>query len=180
MNTFLNPKETEVHMEASPYANLTAVEVPIYGKIPFRQTYSAYDRNVAYLDTLEGLRVAVNITENGQHYAMEPEKYDYKNIRSRILEPYYYNGHIFRYNLTDSIVRMVCPITDEEKAENAEWQQKYGRPLYPVDDMDFTTITSAGLSKENWFNIEIRDEYLYEWISEVMDSIDLNEFKEGE
>ena len=50
---------------------------------------------------------------------------------------------------------------------NKEWQAKYGKDLWDIDENGMLEITSAGLSRENWENKESRAEYLGVWVDEI-------------
>lgn len=77
------------------------------------------------------------------------------------------DGKMFRYDFEHCIVEYVCKASKDEIANNKEWQSKYGRNLWDIDENGYMVIDSAGLRAENWKNKEVRDEYLAEWIEEM-------------
>ena len=84
------------------------------------------------------------------------------------------NKKTFLYDEEHAIVHYVTPATEEEKQDNEEWQVKYGKNLWDFinhNGKDYTLITSAGLSRENWKNKEAREEYLSEWLWELDEEV---------
>lgn len=87
------------------------------------------------------------------------------------------NKKTFLYDEEKATVYYVAPATEEEKKDNEEWQEKYGKNHWPLWDFinhngkDYTIITYAGLSRENWKNKEAREEYLSEWLLELDEEI---------
>lgn len=152
--------------ESSDYVGVKEVTVPIYGTIPFKTEHSPYDRCTASLDAEDGLFVLIIVDEDGKHFAMEPRKFDYMVLKSKITEPYEFGGAYFRYNVTDTLVRHLYKASDEEVKNNDAWKAKYGKQLYHIDEYGFICIQSVGLSREHWFNQEVRDEYLAGYLAE--------------
>lgn len=74
--------------------------------------------------------------------------------------------HYFKYDREASIVRMYYKPKEEEFqemiAENKEWQEKYNRNLWDIDEDGLMYIDGAGLRRENWDNEDARNEYLAE------------------
>ena len=76
-------------------------------------------------------------------------------------------NYFFKYDYKHAIVSRVVKATDEARKDNEHWIAKYGKPLWDIDEEGFIEIASVGLSRENWENKAIRDEYLSEWIYEL-------------
>jgi nuclear transport factor 2 (NTF2) superfamily protein len=74
--------------------------------------------------------------------------------------------HYFKYDREMAIVRMYYKPKDEELqemiADNKEWQKKYGKNLWDIDEDGLMYIDGAGLRRENWDNKDARNEYLAE------------------
>lgn len=81
--------------------------------------------------------------------------------------PYKLNGKLFRYDFNRSVVEYICKADEETIADEAEWKQKYGKPLYGIDADGYIVISSVGLRKENWTDKEARNEYLSGWCSDI-------------
>ena len=79
--------------------------------------------------------------------------------------------HYFKYDYDNAVVRKMWKPSKKELAEmladNEEWQAKYGKDLWDIDENGMTEITSAGLSRANWENKESRNEYLSMWCGEI-------------
>lgn len=86
-------------------------------------------------------------------------------------KPYKYGKHYFKYDYENGIVHMMWKPNAQElkemREDNKEWQDKYGKDLWDLDENNMTELDSAGLRSENWKNKEIRDEYLAEWTMET-------------
>lgn len=96
---------------------------------------------------------------------MPPETEEIK--MSKYSGIYKRNGKCFKYDFEHSIVEYVCKASKEELADNEEWQKKFGKDLWDIDEAGYIVIDSAGLRAENWKNKEVRDEYLDEWLFEL-------------
>ena len=74
--------------------------------------------------------------------------------------------HYFKYDREHAIVKMYSKLVGQELKEmlkdNAEWQEKYGRNLFDIEDGNLFFLDSAGLCRENWENAEARRAYLEE------------------
>lgn len=73
----------------------------------------------------------------------------------------------FRYNPDRCIVEYVTKATPDMYADDAEWMEKHGRPLWGIDKDGYIVLDSAGLSLEHWKNKEDRIMYLTEWDWEI-------------
>lgn len=69
----------------------------------------------------------------------------------------------FRYNRDHAIVEYVCKATPDMYADDAEWMEKFNRPLWGIDKDGYVVLDSAGLSREHWDDKESRIEYLTSW-----------------
>lgn len=78
-------------------------------------------------------------------------------------KPYKLSGKLFRYDFDQSVVERIYKAGAEEVADNEEWMEKYGKPLFDIDADGYVVVTTVGLHKDNWKNKEARDEYLHEW-----------------
>ena len=78
-------------------------------------------------------------------------------------KPYKLHGKLFRYDFDRSVVERIYKAGTEEVADNGEWMQKYGKPLFDIDAAGYVVITTVGLHADNWKNKAARDEYLFEW-----------------
>ena len=74
---------------------------------------------------------------------------------------------LFRYDYDNCIVEWVTKASKEELKDNAEWLEKYGKPLFDIDEHGYITNDGIGLRLENWKNKEVREEYLAEWANEL-------------
>ena len=79
---------------------------------------------------------------------------------------YKLGNRYFRYDFDRSVVELVSKAGKEEIAEDAEWMDKYGKPLWDIDESGFMVLDAVGLRPENWKNKAVRDEYLSEWAAE--------------
>jgi len=82
-------------------------------------------------------------------------------------KPYKFNGKMFRYDYEHSVVEHIMKADKEAIKDEAEWKEKYGKPLFGIDEDGYIVVGSIGFSPENWENKDIRDEYLYEWSYEL-------------
>lgn len=73
----------------------------------------------------------------------------------------------FRYNYDHSVVEWVTKASAEEIKDNKEWQAKYGKDLWDIDEDGYMVVDAIGLHKENWDNKEARMEYLNEWVMDI-------------
>ena len=73
----------------------------------------------------------------------------------------------FQYDYDNSLVLWVCKATEEEINDNKEWQAKYGKNLWDINNDGYIEIQSVGLMKSNWTNKSNRDSYLDQWIDEL-------------
>ena len=85
---------------------------------------------------------------------------------------YKFEGKLFRYNFDECIVEYIAKATQEELEDNKEWQKKYGRNLWDIDENGYMEIDGVGLRKENWIRKEVRDEYLSEWVAEMREAFE--------
>lgn len=81
----------------------------------------------------------------------------------------------FLYDHEKALVYYVSKTTAEEKAENKEWIEKYGKQLWDTmecDGIEYTIIDGGvGLRNENWNNKEVRKEYLTEWLWDMEEEL---------
>lgn len=78
-------------------------------------------------------------------------------------KPYKLHGKLFRYDFDRSTVEYIAKASAEDLKDEAEWKEKYGRPLLGIGEDGYMVISTVGLAKENWKNKATRDEYLSEW-----------------
>ena len=77
---------------------------------------------------------------------------------------------LFFYDKQNGIVIRVAELTEDDKKENKEWNEKYGENLFDlikIGEKEYMELQAAGLMYENWKNKEARDEYLAEWAAEI-------------
>lgn len=79
---------------------------------------------------------------------------------------YKVDGLLFRYDYDRSVVEYVSKAGAQELKDNEEWMEKYGEPLWDIED-GYVVIDSIGLRKENWKNKESRIGYLEQWAAEL-------------
>ena len=84
---------------------------------------------------------------------------------------YKYGKKSFRYDYDRAVVEWVSKASKEELKDEAEWIEQYGKPLLRIDDKGYFVVDSVGLSRENWQNKEVRDEYLAEWCYEIEEEV---------
>lgn len=94
-----------------------------------------------------------------------------KMIMEKFSGIYKRDGFSFRYNFDRCLVEYVSKASKEELADNEEWQQKYGRNLWDIDENGYIVIDAVGLRPENWKNKEARDGYLDEWIFDLREAV---------
>lgn len=79
--------------------------------------------------------------------------------------------HYFKYDREHAVVSMMykprAAELREMRADNAEWMQKFGEPLWDIDENGLMEIDSAGLRRENWDDPEARETYLLNWEEDV-------------
>ena len=80
---------------------------------------------------------------------------------------YRMRGKSFRYDYDNGVVIWVEKAGKEEYENNQEWQKKFGRNLWDIDEDGYVEIMSVGMMKSNWCNKENRDTYLNNWIDEL-------------
>ena len=80
---------------------------------------------------------------------------------------YKLEGYTFRYDYDNSVVEWVTKATADEIADDKEWMERNGRPLWGVDEHGYIVNEAVGLSAEHWKDKEARDEYLSGWIDEL-------------
>ncbi len=85
-------------------------------------------------------------------------------MKSKVYE---LKGKLFRYNFDRCVVEYVAKAGEEELKDEAEWLERYGRPLFGLDADGYMVLDSAGLSRENWENREARDSYLFAWTTDL-------------
>ena len=85
---------------------------------------------------------------------------------------YKFKGKLFRYNFDECLVEYIAKATKEELEENKEWQKKFGKNLWDIDENGYIEIDAVGLRKENWTRKEVRDEYLSEWAAEMHEALE--------
>lgn len=71
-------------------------------------------------------------------------------------------GRQFRYDRDYAVVEYVGKLNAEMERDNEEWIQKYGHPLWEVEE-GMVVYDTIGLSRENWDDPEAREEYLEGW-----------------
>ena len=85
----------------------------------------------------------------------------------KISKVYKRGKKLFRYDYDNALVLWVFKATKNEINDNKEWQEKYGKNLWDIDDDGYIEISSVGLGKVNWTNKDARDGYLDLWIDEL-------------
>ena len=73
------------------------------------------------------------------------------------------NGKEFRYDYDRCVVEWVHKADEQMKQDNIEWQEKFGRNLFEIDEDGYEVVETVGLSKEHWDHAGTRKEYLTEW-----------------
>lgn len=91
---------------------------------------------------------------------------------------YRYEKKLFRYDYENCVVQWVSPLTAEMKADNEEWQRKYGEDLWEVEE-GMVVNDSIGLRPENWKNKDMRNEYLDEWVGMIAEEVEFEIAMEG-
>lgn len=79
--------------------------------------------------------------------------------------------HIFRYDRANHVVDLVCKATPDMLEDNKDFMEKFGRPLWPIDEDGYHVIMSVGLMPENWDNKDARIEYLTEFADEYEEEV---------
>lgn len=77
---------------------------------------------------------------------------------------------MFRYNYERCVVEYVFKVNKEMLADNVEWQAKYGKDLWEIED-GYCVADAVGLRKENWNNKELRLPYLEMWNDELDEEV---------
>lgn len=93
--------------------------------------------------------------------------------------------YLFFYDRANGMVIYANEYDEKSKEENKEWMEEYGEPLFPtitVNGKEYIEIQAAGLMYENWKNKEARDEYLFEWVMDLIEEATrlANEFMQYE
>lgn len=81
--------------------------------------------------------------------------------------PYSYKGKLFRYDYGTCEVEYIYKADEQTIQEEIDWFTNHGSPLFGIDLDGYITVCSVGLSKENWYNKAVRDEYLFEYCNEI-------------
>lgn len=84
----------------------------------------------------------------------------------RYSEIFQLGSMMFRYDYENAVVELVFSPTEEDKAINREWVEKYNKPLFELSD-GLIVADAIGLSRENWEDPEAREEYLDSWAEEL-------------
>lgn len=82
-------------------------------------------------------------------------------------KPYNVHNKLFRYDFDRCVVEYISKADAEIIADDAEWEEKYGRKLYDIDEDGYMILDTIGLHKDNWENEATRDEYLSGWTFEL-------------
>jgi hypothetical protein len=77
---------------------------------------------------------------------------------------------LFLYEEKTATLYYVSRTTKEEIADNKEWEEKYNKPLFDTIG-EYTVIDNIGLRVENWKNKDVRNEYLYEYCTQLDDDL---------
>ena len=79
--------------------------------------------------------------------------------------------HHFKYDHnTGTVYMMWKPSAADRKqmeADNAEWQESFGKNLWDLDENGLCEMDQAGLRRENWNDPEARRTYLLNWAEDV-------------
>lgn len=78
-----------------------------------------------------------------------------------------FEGRSFRYDYDHSIVEWVSKADAATREDEREWIDKFGEPLYGIDDCGYYVVDSIGLNRKNWEQRSTREEYLWEWVQEI-------------
>lgn len=85
-------------------------------------------------------------------------------MKSRV---YKIDGSYFRYDFDRCVVEHVYKADNEMLEDNKEWQAKYHKDLWEIDEGGYITMNVAGLLPEHWKDKETRTEYLEMWAAEL-------------
>lgn len=80
-------------------------------------------------------------------------------------------GREFRYNYDKHLVEWVQKADAQILADNEDWQKKFGKNLWDVDETGYVVVYTVGLREENWKNKEARMEYLQEWTYDIEEEL---------
>lgn len=80
--------------------------------------------------------------------------------------PYKFGKRLFRYDFDHCLVEWIYKADPEMLEDNKEWQAKYGKDLWQIED-GYYIAEAVGLRPENWKRKAVRDEYLAEWCSDI-------------
>lgn len=78
---------------------------------------------------------------------------------------------VFRYNAEKCLVEWVEKATPDMYADDKEWMEKYGRPMWGIDKDGYIVLDSVGLSRAHWENKEDRTMYLTEWCDDIDEEV---------
>lgn len=86
---------------------------------------------------------------------------------SKLSPVYEFQDKLFRYDYDNCLVQLVYKADTEMYNDNMEWQEKYKKNLWDIDEDGYIESCAVGLRRENWDNKDIRDEYLFGWADEL-------------
>lgn len=142
----------------------------VYGTIAVMdERLSLYDRSQGSCiskDKSESEGLCVMNTEDGEPYALPWDAYDYKNDLVHYSNIYEYKNRFFKYNYTDRLVSLMAKATEDIIKDDEEWKANHnGDSLFGIVD-GYYKLDTVGLAKDNWDNIDLRNEYLSMFIEE--------------
>lgn len=82
-------------------------------------------------------------------------------------DPCVVSNRTFRYDYENCLVESVLKADEEMLKDNEEWNAKFGKDLWEIDEDGYVVEDTVGLSVEHWDNKESRIEYLTEWAEEL-------------
>lgn len=82
-------------------------------------------------------------------------------------KPYKLYGKMFRYDFDTATVEYISKADEEMRRDSEDWQAKYGKNLWDIDDDGYIVLSTVGLLPENWKNKAARDEHLFCWCCEL-------------
>ena len=59
-------------------------------------------------------------------------------------------GKKMRYNYDEGLIEWVSVLSDEDKAENLDWQERHGSPLWDTTEDGYLLVDSMGCYIEDW------------------------------
>lgn len=76
---------------------------------------------------------------------------------------YKYGKRMFRYDFDNAIAELVVKADKQMLEDNKEWQAKWGKDLWDIDEDGYMVMQEIGFSRADWKSKADRDSCLEMW-----------------